>query len=180
MAEKVLAKDAEINSVYLTRGGKQVDAKGKESLWGFHPVRVLRKEFQKDEIIKVAVLTPWDTELPLDPNYPLEVTDLQTLPAESTSILTDRKVSFDDEAPPEYIEKLKTTKKEEQVREDPHKDNKSIVVEELKKGTPLKQIVEKVEGMDYHAVYSYVSQLKKNGVYKIQKVGKGIFKIVEG
>jgi len=180
MAEKVLAKDAEINKIYLTKGGKQVDSKDKEHLWGFHPVRILKKETKDDEVTKVIVFTPWQTKLDLEPDYPLEVTNLQTLPTETTPVLIGaKKVSTDDEAPSGYVEKLKTTKKEERVREDPQRTEKDIIVEELKKGTPTKQIAEKIKGMDYRAVYGFIQQLKKKGTYRIQKVEKGAFKIVE-
>ena len=180
MAEKVLAKDAKVNSIYLTKGGKQVDKHGKEHLWGFFPVRVLKKlTNDADEITKVIVFTPWQTKLDLEPDYPLEITDLQTLPTETTPLLLGaKKISTDDNAPPEYVEKLKDTKEEEHVREDSQRGNKEIIIEELEKGTSTKQIAEKIEGMDYRAVYGYIQQLKKKGTYEIQKVGKGTYKIV--
>lgn len=181
MAEKVLAKDAKINKIYLTKGGKQVDAQSKEHLWGFHPVRVLKKETKDDdEVKKVIVFTPWETKLGLEPDYPLEVTDLQTLPTETTPMLINAKrISTDDEAPPEYVEKLKDTKKEEQVRESPNKGDKELIVAELWKGTPLKEFAKKLTRMDYATAYIYIRQLQKKGIYKIQKLGKGVFKIVE-
>lgn len=180
MAEKVLAKDTKINKIYLTKGGKQVDTQSKEHLWGFHPVRVLKKETKDDEVTKVIVFTPWETKLGLEPNYPLEATDLQTLPTETTPVLINsKKVSTDNEAPPGYVEKLKGAKKEEQVRESPNKGDKELIVAELRKGTPLKEFAKKLTRMDYPTAYIYIRQLQKKGIYKIQKLGKGVFKIVE-
>lgn len=184
MADKILAKDAAINSIYLTRGGKQKTVDGKVCLWGFHPVRVSSMKLIDDKVAKVVVFTPWKTELLLNPDYPLEITDLQTLPAVSTPIMIKaEKISSDDEAPAEYVKKLKSAKREEQVQEDPQKDNKAKIFEELKEGTPTKQIVEKIKGMDYRAVYGYINQLEKDlakeGVYRLLKLKKGVFKIEE-
>lgn len=182
MVEKVLAKDAKINKIYLTKGGNAVDKYEKEHLWGFYPVRVLKKVTNDaGEVTKVTVFTPWQTKLDLEPDYLLKITDLQTIPTETTPgdlLLSVKRISTDDEAPSEYIEKLKEVKEEEQVREDSQRGNKETIIEELKKGTSTKQIVEKIEGMDYHAVYSFIQQLRKKGTYEIQKIGKGTYKIV--
>lgn len=180
MTERILAEDAEVNKIYLTKGGKQVDTKDKEHLWGFHPVRILKKVVRDDEVIKVIVFTPWQTELDLEPDYPLEITDLQTLPTETTPMLIHAKrVSTDDNAPLEYVEKLKDTKKEEQVRESPNKRDKELIVAGLREGTPLKVIAKKLTRMNYSTAYIYVRQLQKKGIYRIQKLAKGTFKIVE-
>lgn len=238
MAEKILAKDAKINSIYLTRGGKQVDTKGAGSLWGFYPVRVIRKVIKdnteeikttviemvkgygvevpddwqgpvqfgikmvydgvtlnnsqkeavekkikemksQEEVLRVIVFTPWQTELDLLPDYPLEVTDLQTLPASDhfNIPIKTTKISTDEEAPPEYVEELKNVKEEEQAPENKQRNHKDTILEELGKGTPIKKIAE-MTGMIYQNVYGAVLQLKKKG-YKIQKVGKGTFQIVK-
>jgi biotin operon repressor len=212
LAEKILAKDAKTSNIYLTRGGKQIDSSGKECLWGFHPVKILKKvtkrdllltkaieletakyfsegeqlrkeaEKFKDETVRVVVLTPWQTELDLSPDYPLEIVDLKTLPTEfNSALIGTTKISVDDEAPFEYIEKLKACgeKKQEEEEEIIHKEksNKDKIIEELKKGTPIKQIAEKI-GIKDSNVYSCMQSLKLKG-YKVKKVGKGTFKIVK-
>jgi len=240
MAEKILAKDAKINSIYLTRGGKQADTKEAGSLRGFYPVRAIRKVIKdnteeikttviemvkgygvevpddwqgpvqfgikmvydgvtlntsqkeavekkikemksQEEVLRVIVFTPWQTELDLLPDYPLEVTDLQTLPSEDhfiNRLIKSTKISIaitNEEAPPEYIEELKNIKEEEQAPENVQKNY--VILKELEKGTPITKIA-KMTGKSYQNVYQKVKQLQKKG-YKIQKVGKGTFQIVK-
>ena len=245
MAEKILAKDAKINNIYLTKGGKQVDTKGTESLWGFYPVRVIKKVVKDntekikaaavemiegygieipdnwlgpidsgfkitydginldvpqkeavekkikemkghEEITRVIVFTPWQTELDLSPNYPLEAADLQILPSSDpadhfinqpkTGVT---KISSDGEAPSEYIEKLQDIKEGEQAPENIKKTDsfKDSILDALEKGIPVKQIAKELS-TKYLKVYCYIQQLQKKG-YKIQKIGKGIFQIVK-
>jgi len=185
MSEKILAKDAQLGSIYLTRGGKQLDDAKKECLWGFHPVQVLRYENGPDGSLKrVIVYTPWGTELVLNPDYPLETTDLQTLPVETVNpvLINTTKVS-DENAPEEYVQKLKEIKKEQPQENSSKEGNKpktkfecQQILEELKKGTPVKEMA-KILKLDYRVVYGHIQQLKKK--FKIQKVGKGIFQLME-
>lgn len=185
MSEKILAKDAKLGSIYLTRGGKQLDETKKECLWGFHPVQILRRENGPDGNLKrVVVYTPWGTELVLNPDYLLEVTDLQTLPVGTVNpvLINTTKVS-EEEAPEEYMQKLKEIKKEQSQGKSSEEGSKpktkfesQQILEELKKGTPVKEMA-KILKLDYRVVYGHIQQLKKK--FKIQKVGKGIFQLVE-
>jgi hypothetical protein len=185
MAEKVAAKDAQVGTIYLTRGGKQLDSAKKECLWGFYPVKVLGKTTGEDGTIKnVVVGTPWGTEIQLKLDYPLEISDLKELPAEISSPLANTtKISQDEEAPVEYVQKLKEALKvgevegaEKESRNKTSKFEHQQIVEELKKGTSVKEMT-KIVKMEYRAIYSIIQQLKKK--YRIQKVEKGTFKIVE-
>jgi hypothetical protein len=187
MAEKIAAKDAQLGSIYLTRGGKQLDNNKKECLWGFYPVQILRRENDSEGILKkVVVYTSWGTELFLDPDYPLEATDLQTLPSVKNvnSILTGAKISHDDEVSEKYILQLKKVPETEEVEEGSKKENRNKtgkfenqqILEELKKGTPVKEMV-KILKMEYRTIYGIIQQLKKK--YRIQKIEKGVFKIVD-
>jgi len=186
MSEKILAKDAQLGSIYLTRGGKQLDETKKECLWGFHPVQVLKRENGLDGNLKrVIVYTPWGTELALNPDYPLETTDLQTLPVETINpaLINTTKVSGDESAPEEYVQKLKEIKKEQSQEKSSEEGSKpktkfesQQILEELKKGTPVKEMA-KILKLDYRVVYGHIQQLKKK--FKIQKIGKGTFQLVE-
>lgn len=181
MAEKILAKDSKIGSIYLTKGGRQIDSQNKETFWGFYSVRIIKKiNNEEGEIKRVVVFTPWQTELNLPPDYSLEVTDLKVLSTDFNPILTGAtKISTDDEAPPEYIKKLKSLEKKEQVSEISYKnkDKKEALLEELKKGSSINEIA-KILNKTSSNIYVSINNLKKKG-YKIKKVEKGVFKLVE-
>ena len=88
----ILARDAAIGQVYVTRGGLCTTPDGKERVWGFDRVRVIAKKqlYKKLDTIYTIVEAVWNPSLDLPPDYPLYVTSELKIKANGVFKISNR------------------------------------------------------------------------------------------